>query len=74
MGAARTAGHLPPAFSAMSETQTACTIGREMMGFAFPTASFGTSLFLVSFTSHHTPFTHLWGRFSTAAGGGTCGE
>ena len=78
MGAARasTAGHWELAFSAMSEAQTACTIGRGMMGFAFLTASFGTipffSLFLASFTSHQTPFTHpvgvaLHNMFNTAA-------
>jgi hypothetical protein len=64
MGAARasTAGHWELAFSAMSEAKTACTIGRGMMGFVFLTASLGTtfflSLFLVSFTSHQTLFTH----------------
>jgi len=43
MGAARaiTAGHLSPAFSAMSEVQTAYSTGRGMMGFVFLTASFG---------------------------------
>jgi hypothetical protein len=64
MGAARasTTGHWGVAFSAMNEAQTACAIGRGTMGFAFPRASFGTtpfpSLFLTSFTSHQTPFTH----------------
>jgi len=60
MGAARasTAGHLSPAFSVLSEAQTACIMGRGMMRFVFLTASFGTipffSLYLASFTSHHT--------------------
>jgi len=64
MGAARasTTGHWGLALSAMSEAQMACTIGRGTMAFAFPRASFGTtpfpSLFLTSFTSHQTPFTH----------------
>jgi hypothetical protein len=63
MGAARasTAGHWGLAFNDLSEAQTACIMGRGMMGFAFPTASLGTipfpSLFLTSFTSHHTAFT-----------------
>jgi len=78
MGAARasTAGHWGLAFNDLSEAQTACTIGRGMMGFAFFTTSLGTtfflSLFLVSFMSHQMPFTHpvgvtLHNMFNTAA-------
>ncbi len=65
MGAAwaSTAGHLPPAFNDLSETQTACTTGHGTSGFLLLMASLGTSplpffsLFLTSFTSHHTTFT-----------------
>jgi hypothetical protein len=42
---ASTAGHLSPAWRALSEVQTAYAIGRGMMGFALLTASFSSSLF-----------------------------
>jgi hypothetical protein len=80
MGAARasTAGHLPPAFSDLSETQTAYTTGHVTSGFLLLTASLGTSplpfssLLFTSFTHHQTPFTHPVGvvfhsMFNTAA-------
>jgi hypothetical protein len=80
MGAARasTAGHLSPAFNAMSEAQTAYATGHGTSGFLFFARSLGasplpfSSLFFVSLRSNHTPFTHpvgvvLHNMFITAA-------
>jgi hypothetical protein len=37
------------------EAQTACRMGRGMMGFAFPTASLGTIPFFSLFLTLHIP-------------------